>query len=547
MPKTRVDEPGDVPVPEAGEDDVQLPDEEDIELAFREILRAWEKEYYNCIRDDTLPGWSRQCRQHPIVLPVDYDLLAARPQSDEHRTHAQSVYDNMLNPKHPDYVPVDKTIRTSGFYVNSKGRPLISYFATRTLGKPVAEAAEDQDKTGKKGKKKQKFTIFAPKFPPDVPSDLARGRTRDVWDGIPRDYQNYIQAVTQTYLHYVSPKLPTDEMRHNGCSEQPWIWWRVLDEEDVCVNLPPKINHDKKKNERPHKLRVPLRPDQTVEPLTEAQQRMLDAEYSRSDTAHQIPMRTFVGYDGKTPVFRYEKAGVAHMVHSWYAKGRNATNDFMLPSALMLGNGGAARATITEWYMDSTSFLHKLLGEYIKLTDRPYWKKIHKTYHAGRWVTSDYRHGAFLGRAIVWKLQIEVHRDSQDEAGAYCRTGIVFPDLGLIFEYPPGSIIIFRSADLYHGIIPWEPAPQLPNHGSLSSGRYSYVFFNQGRAVQALEGKPQAWGRKTAYGRLESKGLKKTSNTEESEESEDKREIESEDESECGDDVMRAIESALLS
>lgn len=65
---------------------------------------------------------------------------------------------------------------------------------------------------------------------------------------------------------------------------------------------------------------------------------------------------------------------------------------------------------------------------------------------------------------------------------------------------------MFRSADLYHAIIPWEPTPQLPNHGSLTPGRYSYVFFNQGRALETLTGKPRGWGRKTAYGRREAPG-----------------------------------------
>ncbi|KZT31086.1 hypothetical protein SISSUDRAFT_1068119 [Sistotremastrum suecicum HHB10207 ss-3] len=83
------------------------------------------------------------------------------------------------------------------------------------------------------------------------------------------------------------------------------------------------------------------------------------------------------------------------------------------------------------------------------------------------------------------------------------RTGMVFPDLGLIFEYPPGAVIIFRSADLYHGVIPWKPTPELPNHNSLTSGRFSYVFFNQGRAMEVLCDKPRGWGRKHAYGRFD--------------------------------------------
>ncbi|KZS89565.1 hypothetical protein SISNIDRAFT_397745, partial [Sistotremastrum niveocremeum HHB9708] len=176
----------------------------------------------------------------------------------------------------------------------------------------------------------------------------------------------------------------------------------------------------------------------------------------------------------------------------------------------------AARATVMEWYMKRTGSLHKYLNALAEASFPDEWKRNRKAYEAGQWTRSDTRQGGFLARAIVWKLQVDVHRDSQDEPGGICicfnggsymsaekrgRTGIVFPDLGLIFEYPPGAVIVFRSADLYHGIIPWKPTPELPNHNSLTPGRFSYVFFNQGRAMDVLSDKPAGWGRKNAFGR----------------------------------------------
>lgn len=115
----------------------------------------------------------------------------------------------------------------------------------------------------------------------------------------------------------------------------------------------------------------------------------------------------------------------------------------------MLGNGGAARAAVTGWYVSKMSRAHWLLGELVRLTRQDEWKKIAPTYHAAQWHLMDCPHGPFTGRAIVWKLQVEVHRDVQDAKGAWCvcfngglyqsadpngRTGIAFPDLDLIFE-----------------------------------------------------------------------------------------------------------------
>lgn len=63
-------------------------------------------------------------------------------------------------------------------------------------------------------------------------------------------------------------------------------------------------------------------------------------------------------------------------------------------------------------------------------------EKYRKAFEAGVWVRAD--PGPFLGRAIVWKLQVEPHRDGLDAGPAICFplgsfTGgaLYLPDLGL--------------------------------------------------------------------------------------------------------------------
>lgn len=58
------------------------------------------------------------------------------------------------------------------------------------------------------------------------------------------------------------------------------------------------------------------------------------------------------------------------------------------------------------------------------------------------------------------------------------------------------------SADLYHGVDAWEPAPIPPEVAAkrITPGRISVVFFCPEKTARTLEGKPKNWNRDTAGG-----------------------------------------------
>lgn len=114
----------------------------------------------------------------------------------------------------------------------------------------------------------------------------------------------------------------------------------------------------------------------------------------------------------------------------------------------MLGAGTAKRAAAVRMFIKNTSILHEVLGMMLKESLPEEWEVMHPVYKAGRWVREDTDNGFALGRAVIWKLQVDIHRDPQDGLGNICvvfncgrydkitkyDAGMAFPDLGLIFE-----------------------------------------------------------------------------------------------------------------
>lgn len=90
---------------------------------------------------------------------------------------------------------------------------------------------------------------------------------------------------------------------------------------------------------------------------------------------------------------------------------------------------------MTRWYIDATDdvgiFISALFEEFF-----PEWFALYKqAFEAGVWVLED--RGPFLGRVVVYKLQVNLHVDGQDggptisfPAGFFSGGEMYLPDLG---------------------------------------------------------------------------------------------------------------------
>ncbi|KAG1725983.1 hypothetical protein EDB19DRAFT_1592285, partial [Suillus lakei] len=129
------------------------------------------------------------------------------------------------------------------------------------------------------------------------------------------------------------------------------------------------------------------------------------------------------------------------------------------PSADMFRNAQVALAV--RWYMKRTSKLALVLKEMFKVAYPDDFKIYQKAFDAGVWEVAD--PGPWLGRAIVWKLNVLPHRDGLDGGptaifclGHFSGGEAYLTDLKLKLQYRPGDVLIFRAGDLYHAVGPWK-------------------------------------------------------------------------------------------
>lgn len=106
----------------------------------------------------------------------------------------------------------------------------------------------------------------------------------------------------------------------------------------------------------------------------------------------------------------------------------------MVPSADFMRSAKAAQEV--KYYMRASRPPALRIAALFQKSFPACYKKYKKVFDAGVWERAD--PGPFLGRALVWKLQVEPHRDGLDAGPAVCFplgsfTGgeLYFPDLGL--------------------------------------------------------------------------------------------------------------------
>ncbi|KAJ7434969.1 hypothetical protein B0H11DRAFT_1756720 [Mycena galericulata] len=200
----------------------------------------------------------------------------------------------------------------------------------------------------------------------------------------------------------------------------------------------------------------------------------------------------------------HERCGTIHLVHCWHQQG-TSTNDLIGPSKDMAD--GVMRTQANRAYFQLTREVAIIVAERFKAVFPDCYKQYEEEFEAGVWLRAD--PGPFLGRAVVYKLQLFPHRDVEDggptatfPVGSYLGGAFCFPDLGAKYRYGPGDLCIARFSELYHTVEEWFPKPCSPELEAkrITPGRISTVFFSPAKSGQTLAGKPPGWAAATAGG-----------------------------------------------
>ncbi|KAJ6485082.1 hypothetical protein C8R47DRAFT_1072886 [Mycena vitilis] len=172
-----------------------------------------------------------------------------------------------------------------------------------------------------------------------------------------------------------------------------------------------------------------------------------------------------------------ERNGVLHFTSSWCQQG-TSVGDKLDPSTDI--NAGGAKTRATRYYFLLTQEAAAFVEGMFKALFPEYHAMFAADFKRGVWLTED--KGPFLGRAVVSKLQVGIHRDSLDDGPA-----ATFPS----GWYRAGDLCICMAHALYHSVSHWKPvAPPLHlQKQAITPGRISTVFFSPAKSRQTLAGK----------------------------------------------------------
>ncbi|KAG6836434.1 hypothetical protein H0H93_008028 [Arthromyces matolae] len=221
-----------------------------------------------------------------------------------------------------------------------------------------------------------------------------------------------------------------------------------------------------------------------------------------SDNPRVMRYETDVGTEeDQDPILKQERCGVYHLVHAWIQQAK--IKDGLYISDGLTGSGVQVTAVHNHYTRTADIFIY-ISAMFEKIYPETY-SKYKKAFKAGKWVEED--PGVFLGRAIVYKLQIFPHFDDGDEGpavsfpcGYYEGGKMIVPQLKAKFLYNPGAVCMFEAYRIYHAITRWTPMI-MEEDDTLTPGRIGTVLFCPKHSVDILKDQEPDWGRRTDFGR----------------------------------------------
>ncbi|KAI1786781.1 hypothetical protein LXA43DRAFT_1085283 [Ganoderma leucocontextum] len=197
-----------------------------------------------------------------------------------------------------------------------------------------------------------------------------------------------------------------------------------------------------------------------------------------------------------------ERIGVHHLVHAWPQQGHE--NGPLNVSADMV-HGSIAAAAVRK-YFQATRPVAIFLAQLFKHAFPEHYEEYCAAFDAGVWYTED--PGPWIGRAIVYKLDVQIHFDMKDGGptatfpmGCFEGGHMEIPPLQARFRYAPGDVLISFSGAFPHRVSEWSipKGPQTLDEG-LTPGHISTVMFFPQTSLRLLKDKPRHWRKDTAFG-----------------------------------------------
>ncbi|KAL0579851.1 hypothetical protein V5O48_002160 [Marasmius crinis-equi] len=224
-------------------------------------------------------------------------------------------------------------------------------------------------------------------------------------------------------------------------------------------------------------------------------------EFTEVETEKQTRRMVFSEDGGQTGL---EPAGVHHCVEGWKMQGHSNGSLYLSKS---LSGSGKSQGPTRHFYAANQT-LDNCIAAAMEVFFPDNYIVARKVREAGRIIPGE--GGVYLGRAVVFKLQLLLHRDQNDfgvstsfPSGYYCGGYLIIPQLKAKFRYAHGDMAMFKASLLLHKITEWK-AHSMSKDDAITPGRVGTVLFNPAASVEYLEGKEWGFASDTVYGKLPS-------------------------------------------
>ncbi|KAL0565144.1 hypothetical protein V5O48_016887 [Marasmius crinis-equi] len=197
-----------------------------------------------------------------------------------------------------------------------------------------------------------------------------------------------------------------------------------------------------------------------------------------------------------------EAAGVHHHVEGWEQRGHKGQG--LYQSKSLSGSGHSIIAS-QNFYR-----ANQCLEECVENTIKVFFEDQHKVFTGAREAArlAGNKGGCFIGRAMVFKLQLFLHCDEGDDgvsasfpAGRFKGGCMIIPQFKA--KLLPGDLLLIHANKVWHVVDVWEATKMSKNH-TTTPGRIGTVFFFPSDSLPHLEGREPGWGADTMFGAIPS-------------------------------------------
>ncbi|KAK1222916.1 hypothetical protein PQX77_014193 [Marasmius sp. AFHP31] len=199
-----------------------------------------------------------------------------------------------------------------------------------------------------------------------------------------------------------------------------------------------------------------------------------------------------------------ETAGLFHFSEGWEQCGHKGKALYQSKDM----NHTSTACTATSAFYEANSLIEQHISSIVQVFWPDHHEELERAREAARTVKGE--GGCFNSRAIIYKLPSIPHCDDGDTdvsvsfpAGTFEGGYMYIPQLGLIFEYKPSTVIAFRASKIFHVVGDWE-SPPMKATDSIPPGRIGTVFYFPELSLKTLRGKEPGWALNTNYGRTPS-------------------------------------------